>query len=130
MREEDYRQYRGEGVVRLTETWTRKAADLSKWFRAVWAMSPRAKAEAKAKALSLAKAPLPAQPAAVQSAPVVPAQPLPLPGTPVNQEAHWGCSRCRWSVNGCSDCNPEKASKKADKWAALELPAAKRRRQG
>ncbi len=96
--EEGYRQFRGEGVRRLPENFTDKAANLTKWFRAVLAARPRPQP-----ALEPPPLPPPALP------PPQAEEPLPAVGPPLSQaETIFGCSRCVFSARGCDRCNPEK----------------------
>ena len=154
--EEDFRLFRGEGVRVLPVTFVNRAAALSRWFKRVCAVSKQTKEAAKAKAVqaALAKDPSPAPaPLADASAPASAAEPLPLAGPPVSVSETFGCSRCKNSKGGCLSCNPAKMAKwadkkkaeqaaeaasqaaqpqpdePADKWAAFELPAGKRRKR-
>ena len=136
--EEDFRQLRGEGVYRLPESFTHKAASLNRWNKVVLSASVKAKAKAKpkAKAAGAQAAPVPLMDlttgclpsSSSSSASAQPGSvPVPLPapaGPPVSLSDRWGCSRCRHARAGCESCNPEKMAKAAKKAMAAEAAAA------
>ncbi len=100
MLEEDYRQCRGEGVRRLPEKFTDKAAHLTKWFRAVLTAKPRRQVDPP-------PLPPPSEPPGEAAETAVQAEALPLAGVPLSQaDSRFGCARCRHSPKGCDQCNP------------------------
>ena len=138
--EEDYRQLRGEGVYRLTESFTYKAISLNRWNKAVLSVGAKAKAKAAAagaKAAGAIAAPVPLmdlttgcpppQSSSSSSASAIPgSEPAPLPapaalpkpaGPPINQSDIWGCNRCRGGKKGCDRCNPARMAQAAKKAA-------------
>ena len=94
--EEQYRQLRGEGRNRIYTKIEQRRLSVNRFVQSVLeTMKPIVESQ-----------PAP-QPGASSNKP---AEPLPLPPPPLaaSETSTFGCSRCRWAMTGCLQCNPEK----------------------
>ena len=113
MREEEYRQFRGEGKVHGYQKVKETRLELNKWLKVLLDVKVKA---------GPPKAAPPKEASSTRSCSSVPT-PLPPPLEPAppaqvlaaNATGVYGCSKCRGATAGCLKCNPEKMYRHASK---------------